>query len=131
MSRESLETIHQANAAWNRGDFGTLADFFDPAVEWRDLAHAPDTPETVAGIGAVMSIWEEWAGTFDELRAEVSEYIDAGDSVVCVTRWYGRGKASGLVIDQSQADVFELRQGKIVRVTLAYPDKAAALEAVG
>jgi ketosteroid isomerase-like protein len=55
----------------------------------------------------------------------------AGDHVVCVTRWTGTGKASDAAVDVSQVDLYELRDGKIVRATLAYPDRTAALEAVG
>ena len=73
----------------------------------------------------------EWRESFDEFRAEISEYIDAGDHVVCVTRWTGTGKASDAAVDVSQVDVYELRDGQIVRATLAYPDKATALEALG
>jgi hypothetical protein len=54
-----------------------------------------------------------------------------GDYVVCVTRWTGRGKASDAAVDVSQVDVYDLREGKIIRATLAYPDKTTALEAVG
>src|SRR3954465_8972554 len=98
---------------------------------FRDLSHAADAPETLRGAQALPSLMSEWRESFDEFRAEISEYIDAGDHVVCVTRWAGRGKASGAVVDVAQVDVYELRAGKIIRATLAYPDKATALEAVG
>ena len=54
-----------------------------------------------------------------------------GDVVVCVTHWRAEGKSSGVSVDQRQADVFEVKDGMVVRVTLAYPDKAEALAAVG
>jgi ketosteroid isomerase-like protein len=102
-----------------------------PEVEFRDRAHAADAPETLKGKQALLSLLSEWQESFDDFRAEISEYIDAGDHVVCVTQWTGRGKASDAIVDVSQVDVYELRQGKVVRVMLAYPDKTAALEAVG
>jgi ketosteroid isomerase-like protein len=129
MSQENVEIVRQANAAFNRGDYNGYADSLHPEIEFRDHAHAADASETLRGRQALRSLLSEWQESFDDFRAEISEYIDAGDHVVCVTRWTGRGKASDAAVDVSQVDVYELRQGKIVRATLAYPDKATALEA--
>jgi ketosteroid isomerase-like protein len=131
MSQENLEIVRRANDAFNRGDFARFAESVHPDIEVRDLAHAADAPETLRGAQALPSLVSEWRESFDEFRAEIGEYIDAGDHVVCVTRWTGRGKASGAVVDVAQVDVYELREGKIIRATLAYPDKATALEALG
>jgi SnoaL-like domain len=73
----------------------------------------------------------EWEEAFDDFGADIEELIDAGRYVVAVTRWYARGNGSGIVTDVRQADVFEVEEGKVVRVTLAYPDKHAALTVVG
>ena len=131
MSQENVEIVRRANAAFNRGDDRGYADDLHPKIEFRDRAHAADASQTLKGTQALLSLLSEWRESFDDFRAEISEYVDAGDHVVCVTRWTGRGKASDAAVDVSQVDVYELRQGKIVRATLAYPDKATALEAVG
>jgi ketosteroid isomerase-like protein len=131
MSQENVEIVRRANAAFNRGDYEGAAESWHPDAEFRDLAHAADTPETLKGAQALLSLLSEWRESFDDFRAEISEYIEVGDKVVCVTRWTGRGKASDAAVDVSQVDVYEVREGKIVRVTLAYPDKKTALEAVG
>ena len=39
--------------------------------------------------------------------------------------------ASDAAVDNLQVDVYKLREGKLVRATLAYPDKTTAFEAVG
>jgi ketosteroid isomerase-like protein len=131
MSQENVEVVRRANAAFNGGDYERFAEGLHPEIEFRDHAHAADAPEALKGAQVVLSLLSEWRESFDDFRAEVSEYIDAGDHVVCVTRWTGRGKASDAAVDVSQVDVYELRDGKIVRATLAYPDKTTALEAVG
>src|SRR5215212_1099678 len=126
MSRKNVEVVRRVNAAFNSGDYSRFADNLHPEIEFRDHAHAADAPETLKGPQTLLSLLSEWGESFDDLRAEISEYIDAGDHVVCVTRWTGRGKASDIAVD-----VYELREGKIVRATLAYPDRTAALEAAG
>jgi ketosteroid isomerase-like protein len=50
--------------------------------------------------------------------------------VVTATRVYGRGRRSGMEISQLLFDVFELRDGKVLRVT-EYLDRERALQAAG
>jgi ketosteroid isomerase-like protein len=131
MSHANVEIIKRGTASLNARDHdGALADFH-PDVEWRDLMHAPDVPERVQGVAAVRAIMEQWDEAFDEFTANVEEYIDVGDRVVCVTHWHAKGKGSGVAVDLRAADVYEFEDGKIVRVTQGYADKDAALEALG
>ena len=131
MSQENVDLVLRANAAANSGDSVGAAAAWHPDAELGDLAHAVDTEPTVKGRDAVLALWSQWRETFDEFRAEIEETVDCGAHVVCPTRWVGKGSASGVAVDVSQVDVYEVRDGKIVRATLAYPDKATALEAVG
>jgi ketosteroid isomerase-like protein len=72
-----------------------------------------------------------WTAAFDEFSAEIEEYFDTGDFVICAVRWRGEGKASGVSIDLHQVDVYELRRGQIVKGTLGFRTKAEALQAAG
>jgi len=131
MSQENVETIRRANEALKRGDRDSALADYHPDVEWIDLAHAPDSPERGRGLSAVHTIWDQWEEAFDDFGADIEEFIDAGRYVLAVTRWYARGKGSGIVTDVRQVDVFEVENGKVVRAALAYPDAQTALEAFG
>jgi len=131
MSQENVEIARRANAAFNDADFVEFAEYLHADITFTDQANAADVAATIEGRAAVLALCSEWEQAFDGFRAEISEYVDAGDEVVCVTRWVGTGKQSAVVVDVSQVDVYAFRDGKVVEVTLAYPDKRAALEAVG
>jgi ketosteroid isomerase-like protein len=132
MSQENVEVVRRVNAAFNRGDLDRVFAHYSPAVEWHDLQHAPDAPERVQGLPALRAILDQWEQDFDDFSADIEEFTDAGDFVVAVTRWRAKGRGSGLSLDLHAADVYELSEGKIVKVTLGYPpDKHAALKAVG
>jgi ketosteroid isomerase-like protein len=129
MSEENVEIMRQANAAFNRGDLeGALANYADDA-EMRDLLNAPDQPVVVSGIEAIRSVLNEWVAAFDELRADVEEWIDADDAVIIKAHWWGTGRESGLSIDSRQYDLYELHEGKIVRSVIGYGSRDKALEA--
>ena len=131
MSQENVEVVKRSNSAFNSGDRDAAFAEYHPDVEWCDLQHAPDAPESVRGIAAVCAIWDQWDTAFGEFTAEVEEYVDAGEFVVTLTHWHAKGGASGLAIEQRTAELFTFADGQIVRVTLGYPDKGAALKAVG
>ena len=56
--------------------------------------------------------------------------MDAGDKVICVQRWTGTGRSSGLSVDLEEVIVLTFENGKIIEGRVC-PDRASALEAAG
>ena len=130
MSQENVEIVQRVNAAFNAHDIDGWLSFLDPEFEFVDYMGAV-AEESGSGIETVRRQIEGWYETFPDFRAATEEFIDAGDRVVCVTHWRGTGASSGLDYHQPAAEVYTLREGKIVRAELGFSDKAAALEAAG
>ena len=61
---------------------------------------------------------------------EIQELVDAGDKVICMQRWTGTGRGSGLSVDLEEVIVMTFEKGKIIEGRV-YPDRASALEAAG
>jgi ketosteroid isomerase-like protein len=130
MTQANVEIVMRIIASFNQGDLDAAAELVHPNAEWRDLSHAPDTPEVLAGVEAILAVAELWAQAFDRFGVDVYEYIDADPWVVCDTRWYGTGRGSAAGGEIHQADAYELKLGKVARAVLACPDTATALQAV-
>ena len=131
MSAENVKLVRSMNATLVGGEGEGLIGLFHEDAEWRDLQHAPDTPEVVRGRAAILALWTQWTGVFDEFKAEVFDYVDADPWVICDSHWYGTGKGSELLVDLRCADAYEVREGKIARAVLGYADVTTALKAVG
>lgn len=131
MSNENIEVVRRANAAFNSGDATASLDVWAPDAELRDLGNAPDQARIVKGREGIQKVGELWGAAFDEFSADIDEYIDGDDFVICSVRWHGQGKASGASIDLHQFDVYELRGGQIVRGVLGFRTRQEALEAAG
>jgi ketosteroid isomerase-like protein len=131
MSEENVEAAKRANAALNRGDFEGVVEVFAADAVLQDRQNAPDQPVTVEGVEAIRQNLNLWASAFDRLGADIEEYIDAPNAVICAAHWQGRGKASGISIDVHQFDLYEFREGKVVRAVLGFRSKNDALEAAG
>ncbi len=114
MSQENVEIVRRGNAAFNRGDYAGYAECLHAEIEFRDQANAADASETLKGTQALLSLMSEWQKSFDDFGPRsASTYMRAITS--CASRAGPRGKAGDAVVDVSQVDVYELREGKIVR----------------
>jgi ketosteroid isomerase-like protein len=86
MSRENVEIVTRIVASFNAGDLVAASELFHADAEWRDLSHAPDTPEDLVGIEEILAAADQWAQAFDHFGAEVYEYIDAHPWVAAFAR---------------------------------------------
>jgi ketosteroid isomerase-like protein len=131
MSQENVKATKRGNAALNRGDFEGLGELFAADAVLEDRQNAPDQPLRVEGVEAIKANLTLWADAFDELHADIEEYIETPNGVVCAAHWHGQGKASGISIDTRQFDLYEFREGRVVRAILGFRSRSEALEAAG
>ena len=131
MSQENVQVVKRANALLNQGGWDEMVSLADRDIAFCDLRNAADTPQVLTGSESVRALFAQWSEVFEDFGVEVFEYLDAEPYVVCDARWYATGQQSQIPVVVRQTDVYELRGGKIVSVTLGYTSKAEALEAVG
>jgi ketosteroid isomerase-like protein len=129
MSQEHVDKTLDYIAAYNRRDFDAAVEYFDPAVEWVLPAH--QSSDSCQGPGAIRRFWEGLDETFEELRLDPQETVDAGDRVAVRLRFYGRGRGSGAELDtEMYHQVTTFRDGFMVRIEYV-TSWAEALEAAG
>jgi len=128
MSLENVEVVRRAVEAYVAGDVSATETLLDPEVEWKQV----EEPATAHGAEGVLQALARWDEVWDELHTEGQEYIDAGDKVLALIRMRGRGKGSGVTVEQSSYLLFTVREGRIVRMHEFGPGgRAEALKAVG
>jgi ketosteroid isomerase-like protein len=128
VSRENVEIVKRALAEFQHGNFW-VPEYFDPNVriKWLDAVGAPS--ETV-GLKDMSNFMLNWLETFDNMSMVAERVIDAGDQLVVIAAWQGRGKASGVDTEWRQSTVWTLRDGRVTSV-VGYREPSDALEAVG
>src|SRR5688572_623752 len=107
MSEENVEIVRRVYAEWEKGNFSP-AEAFDPRVRvvWVDpmLAERAESlglRETTRNMREFLSAYERMSGTAERI-------IDAGDNVVVISAWRGRGKASGVEFAERQGSVWTI-----------------------
>ena len=129
---EIVQRMYEAAAEiFATGDLGRLDEsFFDPGVEWHDAADQPDG-QVYHGIEGVRRALRGFLEAWSNYSCDVEETIEAADErVVVLTHERGRGKTSGVEIDQRGAHIWTFRDGKVVEFR-AYWDRNRALELAG
>lgn len=125
MSRENVDTLRAGYEAFQKGDLEAALGFIDPEIEVTDHDRTLDTPREYQGPEGVVQIAADAAETFDDHRFEPEGFEAIGDQVMVTVRRRGRGKASGIEVDELQWHLWEFRRGKAVRLrTFVSPDQA-------
>jgi ketosteroid isomerase-like protein len=130
MSEENVEVIRDIIAAMNEGDYeramGHLAD--DVVLENPAGVFAG----TFRGREAVGEWFGDWFRTFDwNVHIDIREIAEIGDDcILLVHDLRGRGRGSGVDVEQTFAYLYRLREGKIARMD-GYLSREEALEAAG
>lgn len=115
MSQENVQKTRDFIDAYNRRDFDAALEFFDHEVDW--VLPALQRSDSCKGREEVKRFWEGLDETFEELRLEPQESIDAGDRVAVRLRFHGRGKGSGAELDtEMYHQVTTFRDGMMVRI---------------
>jgi uncharacterized protein len=129
MSQKNVEVVRDFYAAV-LADRARSLRFLDPDV-LVDTTRLVFNPSTYRGVEALAGWLAEVSQTWDEIHTEPYEFIDAGDRVVVVGKLVGTGKGSGVGVERPTAQVFDVRDGRIVRWELGFIERRDALEAVG
>ena len=124
---DALQVVQDFYDAFRRGDARNALDAFHPDVEW-DGRNIPDG-KLGHGRQAVADHAAHWASIWSDWTIEVEQVTQvSSDTVIAYTRERGRSE-NGVVMDERHAEVYVVRDGKIIR-RVGFSDPAAALPAV-
>jgi ketosteroid isomerase-like protein len=129
----NVDLVRSIAADWERGDFSS-ADRADPEIEFV-IADWPDAG-TWSGLAGLTEGMREFLRTWEDFSLEPDESREHDDGRVVVSvRVHGRGKTSGLELEQTfgtrrGASVFHIRDRKVTRLAI-YWDRDHALADLG
>ena len=129
MSRDNVEVVRSALLAFNRSDT-RWGEHWVEDCEFVSMTAGQIEGATYRGHDGLRRYAEDRLDAWEELRFEPDEFIEAGERVVVVGLLTGRGRGSGVPVEQRMAGVCELRGGKIARLH-AEADVERALATIG
>ncbi len=131
MASANLDLVRSLYAAWERGDYDS-DEWAHPEIEFV----SPDGPTPGRWIGrrGMAEAHREFLSAWEDFRQEVDEYRELdGERVLVLSRFSGRGKTSGLELEEMRskgAELFHIRDGKVTRL-ISYWDRERAFADLG
>jgi hypothetical protein len=125
---ENLDLVRSIYADWERGNF-TRDDWADPSIE----LVRPESLDGAAlkGREASSGGWREWLDAWSDFRAEAHDYrVLDSERVLVLGRMRGVGRLSGTSTATETANLFHIRDRKVVQLIL-YSNRDRALADLG
>ncbi len=128
MSQENVEIVRRMWESFLAADFVTTLAFYAEDVEW-DGTNLPDG-KIGRGHEAIADHVLRWNEAWNDWTVEIESLAEAGtDQVIAYTRERGRSD-SGLTMDERHAELYTIKDGKIVR-RQGFSDPSQAQAAAG
>jgi ketosteroid isomerase-like protein len=122
------ETLERVGAHSENPD--ALYQLLDPDVVWDTSPLGLPDSGVYVGDDGVREFWRRWLAPWEQWEFVPEEFVEAGNKVVVAMYMRGRGKGSGVWVEQRHGQVWSFASGKVVRQDL-YPDFEQALRAAG
>jgi ketosteroid isomerase-like protein len=128
---DSLETLREGHAAFNRGDTSWPAQRCTEDVEWGTMRAFPGLEDVYRGWDGVVEWMQTVRAEWEEFEVSLPEVIgEKGDALAVVERIWGRGRESGAEGEMTLFTVYRFTpEGKIAGRTV-YTSREEALAAL-
>jgi ketosteroid isomerase-like protein len=115
---------------FNERSFAENVHLLDPDIVW-DMSRV-QVPDGAAFTGppGLLGFLDTWTESFASEHIDAEEVVDGGEQVLVMVHHSGRGRISGIEVDQRFAMVWTVRNGRAVRMEM-YLTREEALEAMG
>ena len=111
----NLEIVQRMYAAFGNRDRDTILELFDARIEWVQNEGFPGGGRHVGAEAVLNDVFAKFRLEWDVWQAVVSEWIDAGNTIVAIGEYRGTYKATGKAMRTQLVHVWRVEGGKAVR----------------
>jgi ketosteroid isomerase-like protein len=129
LAGESVSVVKRLYEAWERDGFGVVRELMDADIEYVNPPYAVE-PGTRRGYDEFEIAAAAIRAAYGERRFLPLELHEVGRRVAVRARVIARGVGSSVVVDTERGYVFDVQDGKVVRLAW-FNEPAEAREAAG
>jgi ketosteroid isomerase-like protein len=130
MSERNMQILRETLAAFNSGDLERILHFVHPEFEGVVPPEYSAEPDTYRGHEGIRRYFRTFEEVMEEVRFEPERFWQAGDAVAVTMRLTAKGRQTSIPVEQRFAQVWRLRDGRVVGVQ-SYVSVSEALEIAG
>ena len=116
MSRENLEIVERAIEAFNERGVEGILPYIHPEFEATTPPNLASEPDTYRGPDGIRRYFDSFYEAMDRVDFEPLDLIEVGDAVVVPMTLRARGRTTGIETEQHVVQIWELEDGKAIRV---------------
>jgi ketosteroid isomerase-like protein len=129
MTAANVDLVRAIYESWEQGDFSRTPEWAHPEIEC--VSFGGPVAGAYTGTAAIEDGWRALLDTLDEPRPQAQEYRDVDEERILVLGCLrGREKSGGAEVEQLRANLFRIRDGKVVRL-IFYSDRGRAFADLG
>ena len=129
MTSSNLEIVERGFEAFNAEGIDGILPFIHRDFEATTPPELASEPDTYRGHDGIRRWFDSFYEVMDEIRWDARDFREVGDRIVVEFTLRARGKTTGLAFGQEAVMVWELQDGKAIRLSL-YPTLDEALSAI-
>jgi ketosteroid isomerase-like protein len=129
MPQSNVDRLRRGYEALSRGDYEAVRGLLDPKVVLQDRPEVPDA-RTYQGYEGMLVTLRDTSDSFEDFRLDPEQFFEHADKVVVILSMTGRGRTSGVPVEERIAHLWTLREGLAIELR-AFTDPADALQAAG
>jgi ketosteroid isomerase-like protein len=129
VASSNLEIVQRGFEAFNERGIEGIVPLIHPEFEATTPPNLASEPDTYRGHDGIRRWFDSFEEVMDEIRWDARGFREVGERVVVEFTLRARGKSTGLDFGQDAVMVWELRDGKAIRLSL-YPTLDQALTAI-
>ena len=112
---DNTEVVRNLYDAFGRKDEGALRKILHPEVEWIQCAGMPGGAHRHGADDVLDSVLGGLNREWQDFRVEITEYLDAGDTVVALGQYTGTHSETSKPMTAVLAHVYDVTEGRITR----------------
>jgi uncharacterized protein len=124
-----VRRVREGYDAFNRGDYEAVLENWHADAAVHDREEVPD-PRDYTGFEGAREAFANVIDMFDEYVIEPVEIIEREPHILAVLRQRGRGRTSGVLVEDDIVHVWTVRDGKVADLR-GFSTKEDALEHLG
>jgi ketosteroid isomerase-like protein len=129
-AEQNVSLVKRVYSAHRGGEMDAIFSLYDADIEWETLPQAPGD-RIYHGHDGIRTFFRAWLGAWSEWDLDVEEVTPVGDArVLTVFRQHGRLRRTGVEVENRTAQIWTIRDGKVIRVQ-DFPSREEALAAAG
>lgn len=116
VTEANVATLRAGYDALNRGDVSEVMALIADDITWDPGPLTPDSDAEASGPAGFESLIRSWIEAFDDFHIDPLEVTEHGHFLIASVRQSGRGRASGLDIAVEIAHVWQVENGRAIRL---------------